>query len=172
MAAPPGNPIRSRLSVVCQNWARVNLKFTIPGNAFVPAPDVDVAVVTMHPLTIPYIEQPFPIVNKVVTTVFHGKRKNISNTIARLFPESMAKHLTHIILKETGISPTVRAIDLDMNDWARLINCYVRIIKANPSLSRYKTRVGDPDISGFFPDHYSDSDNHQSDRQLISSDAG
>ena len=139
---------------MCQNWTRVNLKFTIPGNAFVPAPDVDVAVVTMHPLTIPYIEHPFPVVNKVVTTVFHGKRKNISNTITRLFPQPLTKRLTAVLLEETGLRPGMRAIDLDMNDWSRLVNCYVRIIKANPSLAKYQARVGDPSIAGLFDDRH------------------
>ena len=39
MIAAPGDPERSRLSVVCQNWARVNYEFMIPAGAFVPAPE-------------------------------------------------------------------------------------------------------------------------------------
>ena len=158
MAAPPGNTIRSRLSVVCQNWARVNLKFTIPGAAFMPKPDVDVAVVTMHPLTVPYIEHPFPLVNKVVSVVFQGKRKNIKNTIKKLFPETMAEHLSNVILDETGLKPTQRAIDLDMSDWSRLCNSYVRILKENPSLAKYQARRGDPDLGDMFDDVDGDSD--------------
>ena len=150
MAAPPGNPIRSRLSVVCQNWARVNLKFAIPGSAFVPKPDVDVAVVTLHPLTVPYIEHPFPVVNKVVTSVFHGKRKMLSSRIKRLFPKKMDDYCAERLLEETGLSPTMRPIDLDMSDWSRLCNSYMRIIKENPSLAKYQARVGEPDIAKMF----------------------
>ena len=91
---------RSRLSVVCQNWSRVNLKFAIPGSAFVPKPDVDVAAVTMHPLTVPYIEHPFPIVNKVVTVVFQGKKKMLHNTIKNLFPDKISGYLTKQVFEE------------------------------------------------------------------------
>jgi len=164
MAAPPGNPIRSRLSVVCQNWARVNLKFAIPGSAFVPKPDVDVAVVTLHPLSVPYIEQPFPVVNKVVTAVFHGKRKSLVNTIKRLFPKQMSVYCGERLLGETGLNPTMRAIDLDMNDWSRLCNSYMRIISENPSLAKYQARLGEPDIGAMFDDRIDPGD----DRQMIS----
>lgn len=149
MSAPPGNPIRSRLSVVCQNWTRVNTKYSIPGGSFTPKPEVDVAVVTMHPLTEPYIQHPFPFVNKVVTNIFHGKRKKLYNTLPRLFPKPMS-FLSEVIFEETGLNPMMRAIDLDMNDWSRLCNSYARILRVNPSLAKYKSRVGDPDIEMMF----------------------
>lgn len=149
MSAPPGNPIRSRLSVVCQNWTRVNHKYTMPGGSFTPKPEVDVAVVTLHPLTEPYIQHPFPFVNKVVTNIFQGKRKKLYNTLPRLFPKPMS-FLSEVIIEETGLNPMMRAIDLDMNDWSRLCNSYARILRVNPSLAKYKARVGDPDIEMLF----------------------
>ena len=149
MSAPPGNPIRSRLSVVCQNWTRVNHKLIIPGGAFTPKPEVDVAVVRLDPLIEPYIRHPFPFVNKVVTNIFHGKRKRLCNTLPRLFPKPMA-FLSDVIIEETGLSPLIRAIDLDMNDWSRLCDSYARILRENTSLAKYKSRVGDPDIENYF----------------------
>jgi len=140
MSAPPGDKCRSRLSVVCQNWARVTQNFVIPGGAFLPKPEVNVGVVTLSPLTVPYIDHSFDTVGKVVTTVFHGKRKKLYNTIARLFPKTLSANLCSRIISETGLSPESRAIDLDMGDWARLCNSYVRIIKENPSLAKFNPR--------------------------------
>ena len=165
MCAAPGNPIRSRLSVVCQNWTRVNLKYSIPGGSFTPKPDVDVAVVTMHPLTEPYIQHPFPFVNKVVTNIFHGKRKKLYNTLPQLFPKPMS-FLSQVIFEETGLNPMMRAIDLDMNDWSRLCNSYARILRVNPSLAKYKSRVGDPDIEMLFD---SSDDGRQEKNLLVES---
>jgi len=159
MVAPPGNPIRSRLSVVCQNWTRVNHKFTIPGGAFTPKPEVDVAVVTMYPLIEPYIKQSFPLVNKVVTNIFHGKRKKLYNTLPSLFPKPLSL-LSDVIFEETGLSPMKRAIDLDMNDWSRLCDSYARIIQVNPSLAKYKSRVEDPHVEVF--DHYEAEEHNHS----------
>ena len=52
-----------------QNWADVQQRFTIPGQAFVPKPEVDVGVVTFTPLKRPYIDLPFSLVEKVVVNV-------------------------------------------------------------------------------------------------------
>ena len=77
MVAPPGDSERSRLSVVCQNYAQVRYPYTLPGTAFVPPPKVKVGVVSLVPLKQPYIDLPFEFVNRVVTTVMHGKKKEI-----------------------------------------------------------------------------------------------
>ena len=60
------------------------------------------------------------------------------------------------LLEETGLSPTMRPIDLDMSDWSRLCNSYMRIIRENPSLAKFQARVGEPDLAKMF-DYKSDS---------------
>ena len=144
---------------MCQNWSRVNLKFTIPGSAFVPKPDVDVAVVTLHPLTTPYIDHPFSVVNKVVTVVFQGKQKRLYNTVKNLFPAKVSRQCQEQMLYESGLKPTMRPIDLDMADWASLCNSYVRIIKQSPSLAKYRNNIGDPVIMDKIVGDQSDSPN-------------
>lgn len=140
MSAPPGASCRSRLSVMCQNWAKVHQNFLIPGGAFLPKPDVNVGVVTLTPLTVPYIDLPWDTVNKVVTTVFNGKKKRLSNTVEKLFPRTISSNLSNRVLAETGLKSDIRAIDLDMGEWDRLCNSYARIIKENPSLEKYNPR--------------------------------
>lgn len=86
MVAPPGDRERSRISVMCQNYTQVRLEYVLPGGAFVPPPKVDAAVVSFLPLRTPYINLPFKFVERVVTSIFHGKKKNLSNTAKNLFP--------------------------------------------------------------------------------------
>lgn len=45
------------------------------GKSFVPAPDVDAAVVKFVPRKEPLIKQPYSIVNKVVKHTFHYRQK-------------------------------------------------------------------------------------------------
>jgi len=137
MVAPPGASCRSRLSVMCQNWADVQHRFTIPGRAFVPKPEVDVGVVTFTPLKQPYIDLPFSMVEKVVTTIFHGKQKQLKNTVSQLFPKPMAKHFSDQMMSEAGLKDRWRAIDLNMADFSSLCHSYQRIIDENPSLKKY-----------------------------------
>ena len=51
------------------------------GCAFVPPPDVDVAVVTMVPRKEAIINLPFPLVEKVVRHVFHYRQKYIRHGV-------------------------------------------------------------------------------------------
>jgi len=141
LSAPPGHPARSRLSVVAQNWTAVHHNFNIPGQAFVPAPEVDVAVITLNPLKVPYIDLPFATFNKVVTTVFQGKRKGLEKTVANLFPPPLAQPLAHRVLDSVGLpNPRTRPIDLDMAAWGRLCHCYTSILAESPSLGKFLPR--------------------------------
>lgn len=75
MIARRNHSQRSRLSIMSQYLCKVKHKFTIPGQVFVPAPKVDVAVVTFEPLKTPKIDTPFTYVEKVVRHVFHYRQK-------------------------------------------------------------------------------------------------
>lgn len=144
MIAAPGQSCRSRLSVMCQNWASVRHQFTIPGAAFVPKPEVDVAVVTFTPLITPYIDLPFPLVEKVITTIFHGKKKNLKNTISNLFPQSMSRRFSDQMMYEADLlnrGPKLRAIDLNMATLNALCHSYKRIVDENPTLINYNNRT-------------------------------
>ena len=75
MAAEILDTQRSRLSIMCQYLCHVNHVFTIPGKAFVPKPDVDVAVVHFTPRIEPQIDLPFKLIDKFVRHTFHYRQK-------------------------------------------------------------------------------------------------
>ena len=69
---------RCRLSVMCQLYSHVKKCFILPGRVFVPPPDVDVAVVTLHPKLVNDIpEVDFLMVEKLVRNVFQFRQKRI-----------------------------------------------------------------------------------------------
>jgi dimethyladenosine transferase 1 len=142
MVTPHANPNRSRLSVMCQNWASVKYLFKIPGGAFVPKPEVDVGVVLFTPLTIPYIDLPFRLVEKVVTMVLHGKKKTVKSTVGKLFPYALRSRLTEMMLLESRIKPNIRPVDLTMEDFNHLCHSYNHLIMENPSLSKFNQFSG------------------------------
>lgn len=49
----------------------------LTGKVFVPAPKVHAAVLYIEPLNTPLIDQPFSLVEKVVSTIFHYRQKHI-----------------------------------------------------------------------------------------------
>lgn len=78
----PGSKNRCRLSVMCQNWCDVHLKFKIPGTAFLPKPKVDVGVVHFEPLIEPFIKMDFEIVEKVLRIMFNYRQKYCNRAVA------------------------------------------------------------------------------------------
>lgn len=86
MVAKPMENQRCRLSVMCQMWCDVQHKFTIPGKAFLPKPDVDVGVVHLNPKSEPVTKVPFKIVEKVLRTIFNMRQKSSIKSAGRLFP--------------------------------------------------------------------------------------
>ncbi|XP_023420331.1 dimethyladenosine transferase 1, mitochondrial isoform X2 [Cavia porcellus] len=90
LVATTGSKQRSRLSVMAQYLCTVNHSFTIPGQAFVPKPQVDVGVVHFMPLIEPKIEQPFKLVEKVVQNAFQFRRKYCHRGLGPAFPWHLA----------------------------------------------------------------------------------
>ena len=63
---------------MCQLYAHVRKHFILPGRVFVPPPDVDVAVVTLHPKLVNDIpEVKFKMVEKLVRNVFQFRQKEV-----------------------------------------------------------------------------------------------
>lgn len=75
IVAPPGSKFRCRMSVMCQNWCSVHHKFTIPGAAFLPKPEVNVGVVRLDPLVKPIISLKFELIEKVLRVMFNFRKK-------------------------------------------------------------------------------------------------
>ena len=96
IVAPAINVQRCRLSVICQMWCDVEHKFTIPGKAFVPKPDVDVGVVTFKPKRYPLVKLPFTTVEKVLKNIFNMRQKYSLRGAERLFPEHLRPTLGNL----------------------------------------------------------------------------
>lgn len=93
LVAPVTNKQRCRLSVMAQLWCEMEYKFTIPGKAFVPKPDVDVGIVTFKPLKYPLVDLNFSMVEKVIRNIFNMRQKRSLRGAERLFPEELRSEL-------------------------------------------------------------------------------
>ncbi|NXX42270.1 TFB1M transferase, partial [Tricholaema leucomelas] len=136
----PGGKQRSRLSIMAQHLCTVEKRFVIPGQAFVPKPEVDVAVVHFTPLVQPKIEQPFKLVEKVVQSVFQFRRKYCFRGIATLFPESGRLERTEQLMMTANVDPTLRPYQLSMSQFRNLCNTYRKMCDEDPSLFVYNYR--------------------------------
>jgi len=141
MVAPVTHKQRCRLSVMCQLWCRVHHKFTIPGKAFIPKPDVDVGVVTLVPLKEPLVKLPFKMVEKVLRHVFNMRQKASRRGGERLFPEELRPELGPKLFHLADTDYNARPFEITTEEFARLCYAYRTICEEYPEIQDYDHRM-------------------------------
>lgn len=115
MVAEPSSPAYGRLSVMLQYCLQMEHLFTVPSQAFDPAPKVESAFVR----AIPYATPPSPaedeqLFSKVVTAAFGQRRKTLRNTLKSLLDDEGFGQL--------GINPQLRAENLSVAEFVAIAN--------------------------------------------------
>jgi 16S rRNA (adenine1518-N6/adenine1519-N6)-dimethyltransferase len=120
IAAVPGQ--MSYLSVFVQYHARVRIAFTVPPQAFEPAPAVDSAVIVVEPypdddrLSTPEAED---ALWRLVQAAFRERRKMLHNVLARQLPLEPAR--VDAALAAAGIAPDRRPQTVAVGEWLALL---------------------------------------------------
>jgi len=115
MVAMPSTPEYGRLSVMLQYRLHMEYLFTVPPEAFEPAPKVESAFVR----AVPYASLPYPakdekLFSKVVLNAFGQRRKTLRNTLKGLLDDAGFKKL--------NIDPQLRAENLSVAQFVSIAN--------------------------------------------------
>lgn len=164
IVADASNEQRCRLSVITQMWCQPELKFIIPGKAFVPKPDVDVGVVTLEPLKNPLVQLPFNLVEKVLRSIFNMRQKYSLRGAERLFPKDkredfgktdrssliilllinllfpfsiLGKRLFYV----ADVDYTTRPFQITNDEFVRIFHAYKLFCDEYPELINYDSRM-------------------------------
>lgn len=115
LSATPNNKQYGRLSILLQYHCQIDGLFTVPPEAFNPAPKVTSAVVRLIPYTSPPYRSHHPALFKqIVANAFNYRRKTLHNSLKGLLSDEQ--------LNQAGISPNLRAEQLSVSDFVRLSN--------------------------------------------------
>jgi len=114
----PGSRAFGALSVRVQYLAACELVCGVPASAFTPAPKVESAVVRLTPRPLPVLAQSPQRLEQLVKLGFASKRKMLRNNLKGVMG---VEDLT-ARLEPLGVSPTVRAEDLGVEQWVALSN--------------------------------------------------
>jgi len=120
MAAAPGGKAYGTLSVAVQYYCEPELVCSVPAGAFLPAPNVDSAVIRLK-------RRPEPAVRvadeagffRVVHASFAQRRKTIGNNLTALAGKERKAELA-ALLERCGIRPERRGETLSLEEFARL----------------------------------------------------
>lgn len=141
ICAPISSPQRCRLSIMSQLWTRPELRFVIPGSAFVPKPEVDVGVITIMPHRQPLTDLHFDLVEKVARHLFNMRQKYCRRGIEILFPEKIRDDYTQRMFQMADVDPTCRPFEVSNEEFVRLAQSYAEIVKETPKLDEYNYRA-------------------------------
>lgn len=127
IAAGPGGRDYGRLSVMTQFHCRVVPLFTVPPEAFDPAPRVESAFLRLLPHAKPPVEvSDCDAFGRVVAQAFSQRRKTLRNSLKTLMTAEM--------IGQAGVDPSLRAEALALEDFAALTHVLAR--------SSWQTREG------------------------------
>ncbi|XP_076368143.1 mitochondrial transcription factor B1 [Tachypleus tridentatus] len=141
MIAPEFSDQRCRLSVMCQNLCKVEHKFTIPGQAFLPKPKVNVGVVVLTPLKQPLVNLPFEVMEKVARCLFHSRQKYCKRGIQKLYPGNRVD-LVKETIRLADIDPDARTFHLSVEEVGQIAKAYDYICQQDSKLKNYEFRMG------------------------------
>ena len=118
IVAGPGD--MSILAIAAQVYAEASLGVEVPKECFTPPPKVDSQVVVLKSRTQPLVEskdekQFF----RLVKAGFSAKRKKLRSSLAGGL--ALSRQKVESLLEAANISPDVRAEDLTIDDWHRLM---------------------------------------------------
>lgn len=121
MVAQPSTPAYGRLSVMLQYYLQMEYLFTVPPEAFDPAPKVESAFVRCIPYAnSPFVAKDIALFAKIVLAAFSQRRKTIRNTLKEyLTDDDYAKINEQAQIK---IGSQLRAENLSVKDFVTISN--------------------------------------------------
>ena len=115
MVAQPSTPAYGRLSVMLQYYLHMEYLFTVPPEAFDPAPKVESAFVRCVPhASLPFVAKDTALFAKIVLQAFSQRRKTLRNTLKGLLDDNGFAKLE--------ISPQLRAENLSVAQFVAISN--------------------------------------------------
>lgn len=122
ISAQPNTKAYGSLSIAVQYYMTTKVAFIVPRTVFIPAPNVDSAILKM-------VRRPEPMVSvldedfffKVTKASFVHRRKTLWNNLTNYFGKSEAvKDALEKALTDAGISPNIRGEALCISEFASL----------------------------------------------------
>lgn len=126
LTAKPGSKEYGSLSVLIELNGTMKKEFNVSRNCFYPAPNVDSEIVSMEINKNDYALKNDPNFGKFIQNIFEMKRKTLANNICK--KTNVSREDLNEILKKLGLSESVRAESLSLN---QIIKLYETLVKEN-----------------------------------------
>lgn len=126
LTAKPGSKEYGSLSVLIELNGTMKKGFNVSRNCFYPVPNVDSEIVSMEINKNDSALKNDPIFGKFIQNIFEMKRKTLANNICK--KTNFSRDDLNKILQELGLSESVRAESLSLNQISKI---YEALVKEN-----------------------------------------
>lgn len=127
MKSSPGSKDYGALSLAIQYYAEPELNCRVPGNSFLPRPNVDSAVITLRRREEPPVEtKDREAMFRLIKGSFQQRRKTLLNGILGAGIYSLSKEEIRETIEEAGFSPSVRGETLSLWEFAVLSDLLIK----------------------------------------------
>lgn len=120
VSGPDNKKSYGALSLAVEYHARASITAYVPPNSFIPRPKVGSAVVHMDILQKPPVDADKPALFANIKSGFGKRRKTLVNCLHSSEIYNFTKEELGDILKSCGLSESVRAEELTLDDWSKL----------------------------------------------------
>ncbi|WP_114572231.1 16S rRNA (adenine(1518)-N(6)/adenine(1519)-N(6))-dimethyltransferase RsmA [Exiguobacterium flavidum] len=129
IGAKPGTKAYGSLSIAIQYFAEAEVCFTVPKQVFIPAPNVDSAVIRLNIRKEPAVRvEDEAFFFEVTRASFAQRRKTILNNLTSHFGKA-AKPDVEAALEKAGVDPKRRGETLSLEEFAQLADALLSLKK-------------------------------------------
>ena len=114
ITAQPGSKAYGRLAILAQFRSQAEILFSLPPEAFTPAPKVASALISLEPLPVPKFACDISTLSRLTATAFNQRRKMLRKSLAQIHKNPAE------LLERAGIDPTRRAESLTIEEFCTL----------------------------------------------------
>ncbi|PCS01302.1 16S rRNA methyltransferase [Lactococcus fujiensis JCM 16395] len=127
IAAQPNSKAYGSLSIAVQYYMDAQVAFIVPRTVFIPAPNVDSAILRMVRREKPLVEvQDEDWFFKIMHSSFVHRRKTLMNNMQAEFGKEAKPEIEKLLLA-ADISPSIRAEALSIPDFAKLSDALISL---------------------------------------------
>ncbi len=130
LSADPGTKDYNALSIAVQYYTEAKIALNVPKTVFIPAPNVDSAVVKLtrrEAAPVDVVDEEFFM--QVIHGAFRQRRKTLQNNLSQHFPQ-LTKPEVAEILESVDVAPSRRGETLTIEEFGKLTNAFHKAINA------------------------------------------
>ena len=129
LSAKPGSKDYNALSIAVQYYTEAKIALTVPKTVFIPAPNVDSAILKMVRREAPLVEvEDEEWFFKTMHSSFVHRRKTLMNNLQAAFGKESKPEIEKL-LAQAEISPTIRGEALSIEEFAKLADALLPLKK-------------------------------------------